>query len=421
MMLLYSLVVRLYGLLIRCSVPFSEKARKWVNGRKNIWQELELKFTNNTQKVAWFHCASLGEFEQGRPVIEKFKTLYPDYFILLSFFSPSGFEIRKNYPGADCIVYLPLDTPYNASRFINITKPKVVFFIKYEFWLHYLNILTKNSIPHFLFSAVFRNNQIFFKPWGKIFRNALKGYNHIFTQDENSALLLKSIEISQCSKAGDTRHDRVSSIAANASEINAAKIFSEGFQILVAGSTWPEDEQKLVPSIVRLLRSGIKLIIAPHEISESKISSLISLCKENGIDENRIVRFSYAENADLKHADVLIVDNIGMLSSLYRYGGVAYIGGGFGKSIHNTLEAAVYGIPVVFGPAYKKFIEAHELLKNQAAFTVNNQEELEKILTRLFSDQQFRNTSGKKAGEYVSSGKGATEQILATADEVISR
>ncbi|HLG02529.1 MAG TPA: glycosyltransferase N-terminal domain-containing protein [Bacteroidia bacterium] len=413
---LYSFNILMYGLTLRFASLFHAKARQWITGRKNLFTELEKKIAGTDQPVVWFHCASLGEFEQGRPLIEQIKKRYPGHRILLTFFSPSGYEVRKNYEGADVISYLPLDTPANARRFIRLVKPKVVFFIKYEFWLNMLALLRENTIPHYLVSAIFREKQVFFKPWGGIFRDALKGFTFIFTQENKSINLLQSIGITHAEVSGDTRFDRVAEIAANAKQIPLAEKFAgAGKKVIVAGSTWPQDEAHLFPAICEHLTNGWKLLIAPHELNEARLSSIESALEKMGVEQTNIQRFSKANEKTIANAQVLLIDNMGMLSSLYRYGRIAYIGGGFGRSIHNTLEAAVYGIPVIFGPRFEKFNEAKGLIARGGGFSVSTGEELNTVLNTLMRDEKRMSEAGKKAGEYVIQNKGATEKILAKA------
>ncbi len=410
---LYSLGIFFYSIVIRIASLFHIKARLWVRGRKNLFSELELKIKSSAQPVAWFHCASLGEFEQGRPLIEEFKKRDPSYRILLSFFSPSGFEVRKNYPGADIICYLPLDTAANARRFVSLVNPSIVFFVKYEFWLNTLAELRKKKVPHFLISAIFREDQIFFKSHGGIFREALKGFSFLFTQEKNSVELLKTIGVTNVIAAGDTRFDRVVEIASGAKEIQLAKLFSGNKEkIIVAGSTWPQDEDLFFPAVSAWLKKGWKLIIAPHELGETHLAAIEKALEASGIKKELITRFSKANEATVNGFKVLLIDNIGMLSSLYRYGNIAYIGGGFGKSIHNTLEAAVYGIPVVFGPRFEKFNEARELIAAGGGFGVQSGQELQTVLEELFSDKIKRENAGMKAGEFVKEHTGATKIIL---------
>lgn len=410
MRVFYSLGIFFYGILVRIASLANSKAKLWIIGRRKLFANLETAVKKESKPIAWFHCASLGEFEQGRPLMERIRKEYPAYRILLTFFSPSGYEVRKNYTGADIITYMPLDTKSNARRFLDIVNPKLVVFVKYEFWLNHLEEISKRNIPHYLISATFRDDQIFFKGHGGIFRDALKNYTHIFTQNNESLKLVNNIGIKNASVAGDTRFDRVSEIAAGAKEISVAASFTHNANVIVAGSTWETDEDHLFPVMKKHFGAGWKMIIAPHEISEDRISSI-----ENsiGIERSKIVRFSKANTESINEAQVLIIDNIGMLSSLYRYGSVAYIGGGFGKSIHNTLEAAVYGIPVVFGPMYRKFNEALGLIACKGGFGVHSQQELQSTLDDLLSNESHRTAAGKLAGDYVKFNTGATQKILA--------
>ncbi len=412
MRLLYSIGIFFYNVGIRIAAITNNKAKLWVSGRKNLFGHLQKNLSKDSREVIWFHCASLGEFEQGRPLIERIRSQHPEFKILLTFFSPSGFEVRKNYAGADVVTYMPVDTASNAQRFLDIVKPKLAVFVKYEFWLNHLGEIRKRNIPHYLVSAIFRDDQIFFKGHGGIFREALKGYTHIFTQDKNSVSLLEKIGVKNVSVAGDTRFDRVAEIAAGAKDIPAAATFTVGNKMFVAGSTWKADEDLLIPILKKHLKEGWRMIIAPHEISESRIQSIEDALKEIGVADNHVVRFSKGAIHLPSDIRVLIIDNIGMLSSLYRYGSVAYIGGGFGKSIHNTLEAAVYGIPVVFGPMYDKFNEALGLIACKGGIGVHSQEELEIEIDSLLSDDNHRIVAGRNAGAFVKENTGATEKIL---------
>jgi len=413
MRVLYSLGIFFYSIGIRVAAIGSTKARLWLHGRRNLFGRLREAISRDSKAVIWFHCASLGEFEQGRPLIERIKTLHPQYRVLLTFFSPSGYEVRKNYQGADIVTYMPLDTRSNARQFLEIVKPELIVFVKYEFWLNHLAEIRNRNISHYLVSAIFRSDQIFFKAHGGIFREALKGYTHIFTQDKSSLDLLEPIGVKNISAAGDTRFDRVAEIAAGAKDIPIAASYTAENKMLVAGSTWKADEDVLLPVMKKHFAAGWRMVIAPHEISEARLSSIESALKAIGVSDTKMIRFSKGAinlPADLK---VLIIDNIGMLSSLYRYGTVAYIGGGFGKSIHNTLEAAVYGIPVVFGPAYEKFNEALGLISCKGGFGVHSVKELEIAIDNLLSDENHRVVAGRNAGNFVKENLGATDKIMA--------
>lgn len=419
---LYSLNIFFYGIALRIASLFHAKAKLWVRGRKNLFAELEKKMGKDTKKVAWFHCASLGEFEQGRPLIETFKKEHPDYKILLTFFSPSGYEVRKNYAGADVVSYLPLDTKRNAKRFLEITKPTVAFFVKYEFWLNVLLEMKNRNIPHILICAIFRKDQIFFKSHGKIFRDALKNYSFIFTQEEQSLALLKSAGVMHAEQAGDTRFDRVIEIAESAKAIPVAEVFAgENKKVIVAGSSWPSDEELLFPALKKEFSEGWKLLIAPHELGEAHLSAIENKLQSTGIFSDQIIRFSKANTENVIDKKVLIIDNIGMLSALYRYGKIAYIGGGFGKSIHNILEAAVYGMPVIFGPKHEKFYEAKKMLETGSAFAVYNENELRKTLEDLSGNAQQLEQLSKIAFEFVQKNRGATKLILEKANDFLNR
>ena len=353
------------------------------------------------------HCASLGEFEQGRPVLEALKNKYPDYPIVLSFFSPSGYEIKKKYSGADHIIYLPIDTKNNAEKLIKNINPEIVIWVKYEYWFNYLFELKKKKIPVLLISGIFRNSQPFFKWYGKKWRTILNSFEHVFVQNENSLHLLNSINLIQkTSVSGDTRFDRVIEIAEKKETVPGISEFIKNHPVLVAGSTWEDDEAILIHFTKN--RKDLKFIIAPHEISKSNLHDLKKAFKNS---------FYYSEInqlTSLSEYKVLIIDCIGLLSKLYQYATITYVGGGFNSSgIHNTLEAAVYGKPVVFGPVYEKFAEAKDLVNAGAAFTINSAIELEDKLVELINDEDFLNQSGQLAKNYVYSNCGATKKIMA--------
>lgn len=395
---IYTLSILFYQAAINVASLFNEKAKFWVNGRVEIFENLKNNIPND-RKVVWFHCASLGEFEQGRSVIEHYRKRFPTHFILLTFFSPSGYEVRKNYPGADCICYLPADTISNTKQFLQIVKPHLVFFIKYEFWFNYLNELKKSNTPTYLISGIFRPNQHFFKWYGGWFRKQLQAFDHFFLQNQTSSNLLKTINFNNTSIAGDTRFDRVIEVVNAAKPLHEIAAFVDEKPTFVAGSTWPDDE-KIIADFV--LKNDVQLIIAPHDVNQTRINSLKHL---------------FGEEATLYSAldvskKVLIIDSIGLLSSLYAYGTWAYIGGGFGSGIHNTLEAASYGVPVVFGPNFQKFQEAKDLIEIGAAKTISTKEEFEQIAKVLFQDNDTRMAKGKLAREYVYKNQGATKIIL---------
>lgn len=403
MLFLYNLGIRLYSVLIQFAYLKSLKARAWINGRKNIFNRIEAAMAPGDRHI-WFHFASLGEFEQGRPVLEKMREYQPQSKIFVTFFSPSGYEIRKNYPLADHIFYLPIDTKKNAERFIKLIKPTMAIFTKYEYWYHYFTELKHQEIPLYIISGIFRTSQPFFKWYGSLHRHMLKCVSYFFVQNHESQRLLEQLGVHQVTVSGDTRFDRVVQNARAAKELTDVKQFCVPNKTFIGGSTWPEDEQLIAGLIDQM--PDWKFIIAPHEISTDKLDKLERMLG------GRPVRFSKfsAEKKDRQHS-VLIIDNIGMLSSLYQYGSIAYIGGGFGTGIHNTLEAAAFGLPVIFGPNYQKFKEASDLIALEAAWSINNFDELELIANKL-QDRDFREASGKKAKDYVENNTGATKIIL---------
>lgn len=397
---MYNIGIYIYQLGISLASVFSEKARKLRKGQSEALGVLKNKAINGESYV-WFHAASLGEFEQGRPVIEKLKHINSETKILLTFFSSSGYEIRKNYQYADIVCYLPPDKPTNVRKFLKTVKISKAIFIKYEFWANYLKVLRKNNIPVYSISAIFRPQQLFFKPYGFWYLKILKNFTHIFVQDEDSAMLLEKYDIKNVTVAGDTRFDSVTRLTQKANNIPVVEAFiNNSTQLIVAGSTWLEDEKLLIKYLNE--NPSVKLILAPHDISESHIESIIKLLKNN------FVRFTQAKTSETVKFNCLIVDTIGLLSSIYQYANIAYIGGGFGNGIHNTLEAAVWNVPVVFGPNYKKFREARELINIGGGFSVSNYDELKSNLDILFKD----NIAGKTAGNYVAKHAGATDLIL---------
>lgn len=400
--LVYDAIIKVYAAVIRIAVPFNPKARLWIKGRKN-WNDYLRQHIPPRGVDLWMHCASLGEFEQGRPVLEGFRAKYPDRFILLSFFSPSGYEVRKNYAGADYICYLPLDTKQNARQFIQLIRPKLALFVKYEFWVHYISVLHQENIPLLLISAIFRRDQFFFKWYGKAFKQVLNYYDQIFVQDKSSAALLDKEGITKITISGDTRFDRVVAIAEKAKDFKEIEHFIQGKDAWIAGSTWPADEA-LIASVAD---SVSKWIIAPHEINEGHLLEMEKLFA------GKTVRYSTLKtlSEDPVNKPILLIDNIGMLSSLYQYGITAYIGGGFGKGIHNVLEAAVWGVPVVFGPAFNKFKEAKDLVNLHGAFSIQDKTSLHSIIMKM-KDHAARLNAGEVAAEYVRQEKGATALIM---------
>lgn len=398
----YNTGISAYNLAIRLAAPFHEKAKLLNKGRKAVWEKIRTIQRDN-RRLVWFHAASLGEFEQGRPVMERLKQTEPDTQILLTFFSPSGYEIRKNYTGADYILYLPADTKRNAIRFIDALRPDAAIFIKYEFWFHYLNELHNRQIPTYLISAIFRQEQPFFKNWGGLHRRMLSFFKCLYVQDKESVNLLNNIGIKNVQLTGDTRFDRVKQIADTAKTIDKVESFCASHPAVVCGSTWPPDEEILL-EYINSYSGNCKWIIVPHEIGENHIKNILEKCRK------KTIRYSQA-GQELASCDVLVIDCIGLLSAIYRYGKIAYIGGGFGVGIHNTLEAAVYGIPVIFGPKYRKFNEAVNLIQTGGAFSIQNSKELKEVLDSLIQHPAIAETAGQKAMEYVNSQLGATDSI----------
>lgn len=411
---LYDCFILTYRILSRLSAPFNPKARLFVGGRKGLFERLSKAIEGHSKPVVWFHCASLGEFEQGRPLIAHVREAYPDHTILLTFFSPSGYEMQKEYDKADIISYMPLDTRSNARRFVDLVKPVLAVFVKYEFWHHHIAELARQNVPLVSVSAIFRPRQIFFKPYGGFYRRMLQRFTHLFVQNEESLTLLESIGIRQCTRAGDTRFDRVFEIVQRAEEIPVARDFKGMSKAMVVGSCWPDDMEVLTPFINNKAASGeLKFILAPHEISEAFIQRIIGSLNVS------VVRYSEAAGADLDSCRVLIIDNIGMLSRLYRYGEFAFVGGAYGDGLHNILEAACYGLPVFFGNRnYQKFAEALELIRRGAAFAVADYPELLQCYEQLREDEHYRNAT-RVAEEYVRENLGATKTILQYLDTIL--
>ncbi len=403
---MYLLGIYVFGSIMKIAALFIPKAKLWQQGRKN-WRD---KISNSTlkpgTKKVWIHCASLGEFEQGRPIIEKIKKDHPSTQVVLSFFSPSGYEIRKNYDQADLICYLPLDTPKNSKDFISIIQPDLVIFVKYEFWYFFLRELNKQKIPTLLISAIFRPRQLFFKPFGGFYRRILFFFEAIFVQNKNSQHLLEGIKYPNSHIAGDTRVDRVMNLAEKKKDFPLIEQFKGESKLLILGSSWPADEEIVLPFLKAKLPENWKCIIAPHEIGEEHVQKILSRLEEDAI------RYStFSKDQPIKKTRYLIIDNIGMLSSLYQYGKIAYIGGGFGKGIHNTLEPITYGLPVIFGPKYHKFEEANALIKTGGGFFIKNVQDLEKIFTQLLEKSEHEKAS-QKAKSYILENQGATNMIF---------
>lgn len=408
MRFLYQISVWLYYASIVVVSPFNHKAVLWLKGRRNWYPRLKNALENNQKPVVWIHCSSLGEFEQSRPVIEAIRRHSGnEIFILLSFYSPSGYEVRKNYPLADWVTYLPLDTPRNAKRWMDTVKPVVALFIKYEFWFHILTAAYKKKTSLFLISAIFRPGQLFFRWYGTWYRNILFKFNYIFTQDENSARLLSNIGIPHVSVSGDTRFDRVIQIASGEKNLPEAEWFADGHLVLVAGSTWEPDEIFLIRYIAET-EFPLKMILVPHEIHTSHITKL---CKSISVPYILFSQSKENKNA-LKKSQILVVDKIGLLSTLYRFGAIAYIGGGFGKGIHNILEAAVYGKPVLFGPNYHKALEARKMKELGCGIPVHSYDELKENMDQLITNISLREKLAEASASYVRKNAGATRTIL---------
>jgi 3-deoxy-D-manno-octulosonic-acid transferase len=408
---LYNIFLALLKTGIRVASPFNGKAKKWLNGRKNIFENLEKAIPEN-EKIIWIHCASLGEFEQGRPIIERLKTQYRAYKILLTFFSPSGYEVQKNYKDADWVFYLPVDGPRNAKRFLEIVKPSLVIFVKYEFWYYYLKKIKYRNIPLLLVSALFRKDMSFFKWYGSLQRKMLSRFDHLFVQDEGSKKLMDEIGLADiCSISGDTRFDRVIEIAENFTTIPAIEQFVGNNKAIIAGSTWKEDEEILQKAFASINDPSVKVIIAPHEINESHLNDIKKLFPGS-------ILFSELTNGQRptnneQRSTILIIDNIGMLSRLYKYGYITFIGGAFKTNgVHNVLEAAVYGRPVLYGPFYKKYKEAVDLIKSEGAVCVNNADECAMTIRTLLQNKEQHEWRSKRSLDYVWRNKGAAQKII---------
>ena len=401
--MIYNLIIYLYLLGVAIYSRFNEKVRKMWRGEREAFLILREKVDPNA-KYVWFHAASLGKFEQGRPLMEQLRKEHPEYKILLTFFSPSGYEVRKNYEGADIITYLPLDTITNARRFLRTVRPVMAFFIKYEFWYNYLHILKHRHIPVYSVSSIFRPDQVFFKWYGRQYGRVLNCFTHFFVQNTISKELLAKIGITNVTIVGDTRFDRVLQIKEAAKQLPVVEAFKQDYKVFVAGSSWPPDEEIFIRYFNE--HKDWKLIIAPHVIGEDHLEQIEKL-----LAGRKIVRYKDAKEDDVKAADVLIINCYGLLSSIYHYGDVAYVGGGFGVGIHNLLEAAVWDVPVFFGPNNQKFQEAQGLKKN-GGFEIHDYEEFERQMSRLASDAQYLKEQGQLAGQFVKGQAGATAKVL---------
>lgn len=399
---MYSLGIYLMALGVRVAALFKEKLRKMVQGHRATWQMLRALSGKDT--YVWFHAASLGEFEQGRPLMERLRREHPEKKILLTFFSPSGYEVRKNYDGADLVCYLPFDTPLNARRFVKLARPEAAFFIKYEFWRNYIEVLYKRGIPCYSVSSIFRENQIFFRPYGRGYARCLSRMTHLFVQNETSRRLLEGIGVTNVDVVGDTRFDRVLDIRNAAKPLPLAERFAGCWKVLVAGSSWPQDEEIIIPYFNK--HPNLKLVLAPHVVSEEHLQAIERQLARPAL------RYSKATPKAVAEADCLIIDCYGLLSSIYRYASMAYVGGGFGVGIHNVPEAAVYGIPVIIGPNNKKFREAQALLRCGGCKEIAGTADFEQIMDAWLSDKEALATAGKAAGSYIADNAGAADRIF---------
>lgn len=402
---MYNIVIYIYLIGVAIASCFNKKVKKMWAGERQALKVLREKVDPNARYI-WFHAASLGEFEQGRPLMEYLRKTHPEYKILLTFFSPSGYEVRKNYEGADIICYLPLDTIRNARRFLRSIKPVMAFFIKYEFWYNYLHILQHRGVPTYSVSSIFRPDQIFFQWYGKGYGRVLKCFTHFFVQNIESKNLLAKLDIHDVEVVGDTRFDRVLQIKEASKQLPIVEKFTENTsKVFIAGSSWLPDEEVFLKYFN--LHKDWKLIVAPHVIGEDHLAQIFELLKGR-----RVVRYTEATEENVKDAEVLIIDCFGLLSSIYHYGTISYVGGGFGVGIHNVLEAAVWDIPVIFGPNNKRFQEAQGLIMAGGGFEINDYQSFRDLMLRFETDEMFLQTSKKHAGEFVKGRAGATEKIM---------
>jgi len=405
MLFLYNLILLFASQVVKLLALFSPKIKLFVNGRKEVFSKIREKIKLSDQTI-WFHAASLGEYEQGLPVIEKIKVQYPNHKIVVTFFSPSGYEVRKNNTVADVTVYLPLDTQSNAQKFIEAVHPEMVFFIKYEYWPNYLNELKKQNIKTYLISGIFREKQAFFKWYGGFYRNALKTFEYFFVQNESSKKLLQSIGFNNVKISGDTRFDRVVSILERDNSLDFIEQFKNNQTTIVIGSSWPKDENLLV-NFINNSSDAVKFIIAPHNIKAEQISNLKSQISKSTI------LFSEKSNIDLSNFNVFIIDSIGILTKIYSYADIAYVGGGFGNpGVHNILEPATFGVPIVIGPNYSHFAEATALVHQEGCISISNQNELNNAFQLLLNNEDERHEKGHICATFVQMNKGATAIIL---------
>lgn len=419
MRFLYSFSIYCFILGIQIAKIFYQKAKQSIEGRKQWRKRITEALKNNTSPVIWFHVSSLGEFEQARPLIIQIKQKFPQYKILLTFFSPSGYEARKNFEYADGVFYIPYDTPVNARDFLNIVQPQFIFFVKYEFWVNFLLEIIQykkrqKNVRCFLISSIFRKHQPFFKWYGSIFIRALDAFDWILVQDELSIKLLKKIGIHHVKLSGDTRIDRVIEVAHTAVDFPIIQNFINNCSVIIAGSTWYKDEQILIPALNQIIKKNhisLKCIIVPHHPDEKNVQKIIQLLDKYQLSYAQYTHLS-AQNKDIKHVDVLVIDTIGILNKIYRYGHIAYVGGGFTTGIHNILEPAVYGLPVVIGPKYQKFYEAVELIKTKGAYCIHDQKEMMNTLSMLLLDRKLYQSSQVAVKKFIFTHQGAVEKTM---------
>ena len=409
----YTTGVFIYGFGIKIASLFNSKARLWVEGRRGLLAKAEALVPNDGRPCVWVHASSLGEFEQARPVMELIRAAYPKYRLVATFFSPSGYEIRKNCADADAVLYMPLDTPRNVSRFLDVLKPRVALFVKYDFWFNALAELRKRNVPTFIFSTIFRPSQYFFKPYGRWFCSQLGSFTHFFVQNEESVSLLQKAGFENVTKSGDTRFDRVVKIASTAAENACVERFIDGKTVVVAGSSWPEDE-KLLHHFFTTTLHDIKLIIAPHETDKAHVEQIKRLFGETAVCYTEL-----QSEQNIYKRKVLIINTIGILSSLYRYSHIAYIGGGFGKGLHNILEAVVYGTPVCFGPNHHKFQEAKDILALGGGALVLTAEGLSNIMDNWLSDNALWQSASDVCLDYTRSNQGSAEKIFGIVEKYL--
>jgi len=414
MYFLYNLVVLSAGFILRIIALFNNKIELFVEGRKSTFRKVQTGVSLD-DKVVWVHVASLGEFEQGRPLIEEIKEKYPAYKIVVSFFSPSGYEVRKDYKLADVVCYLPLDTKRNARKFLELVHPEIAIIVKYEFWPNIIRELKNQQIETVLISGIFRGSQAFFKPIGSWMRKSIESFSFFFVQDENSKRLLNSIGIDDVKVSGDTRFDRVHVIKSQDNRLDFMSDFKKDKLLYVAGSTWKEDERIIVEYINNCKIDDARFVLAPHNMKVDEINNL-----KKSIHKNAVL-YSEKNNNDIVNAEVLIVDTIGLLTKIYSYADIAYVGGGFATGLHNVLEPATFGIPIIIGPQFDKFKEAVDLVENKGCIVVNNDSEFKNILDTLFLDSSYRLEKGQIAGDYISSNVGATEMIMNYVSDKIER